>query len=256
MRPADIKVFRRAAVNFQVYIIVRHTNPESLKYIGMPLYIPKHIDCKAKTADRDFFSHRLQHQLRVGGLVVRPDLPEFDRAFNTAEKFRKAIEIWAKFSRDHVAPTFGTDPRKSQMEGKFYVVQTAKTSQHYGCVMFARGGVPEAACYIHGDYDLYAIFPRTDKLRMDFIEKGQTYMPLDRVDGTLLGQPHYTGRWFPEVQRYLNSNLSVPMVLHGAQEHVGHLPDNLDIFCPDGTVKLMLGPNLIDLIRNPLAPAV
>jgi hypothetical protein len=45
------------------------------------------------------------------------------------------------------------------------------------------------------------------------------------------------------------------MVLHGAQEHVGHLPDDLDIFCPDGTVKLMQGPKLIDLIRDPLPPS-
>src|SRR5271156_2274451 len=66
MRPQDKLVFLEAASHFQVWILVRRTNVASLKYIGKPGYIPKRIDCKAKTADLD------KTNLKLAGLVVSP----------------------------------------------------------------------------------------------------------------------------------------------------------------------------------------
>ena len=66
MRPTDKRVFLDAARQLQLWILVRRTNPASLRYIGLPGYLPKPIDCKAKTADLN------QGRYRVAGLVVDP----------------------------------------------------------------------------------------------------------------------------------------------------------------------------------------
>jgi len=68
VRPKDKTVFLEAARHFQVWILVRRTNVASLQYIGQPGYIPKRIDCKAKTADKDVPPYKL------AGLVVDPNL--------------------------------------------------------------------------------------------------------------------------------------------------------------------------------------
>jgi len=65
IRPEDKKVFAAAAVHIGVYILVRGTNEASLDYIPDPLFIPKPIDCKAKTADKG----------SLAGLVVHPKTP-------------------------------------------------------------------------------------------------------------------------------------------------------------------------------------
>src|SRR5215467_283160 len=72
MRPKDVEAFALTALVYKVFILVRRTNPDSLQYIGMPGFIPKHIDCKAKTADNNvLLNGRLQE---IAGLVVDPNI--------------------------------------------------------------------------------------------------------------------------------------------------------------------------------------
>jgi hypothetical protein len=48
MPTQHIEAFKKAAGHFHVWILVRRGNPESKKWIGLPGYIPKLLDCKAQ----------------------------------------------------------------------------------------------------------------------------------------------------------------------------------------------------------------
>jgi len=118
IRPEDQAVFAAAAFQIGVYILVRGTNEESLKYVQDPRFVPKPIDCKMKTADKG----------DLAGLVVDPVINS--KAFS--EKRREKALKW-----------IGSLPGR-------YTVDMAKNSRFVGCVKL--GG----KC-IHGDYDLKAI---------------------------------------------------------------------------------------------------
>src|SRR5579864_7901643 len=53
MRDLDIQTFKAAAKLYNVWILVRESNPAARQYIGVKGYSPKRLDCKAKTAKRD-----------------------------------------------------------------------------------------------------------------------------------------------------------------------------------------------------------
>ncbi len=133
MRHADKMIFLEAARVFHSWILVRRTNVESLKYISRAGYMPKRIDCKAKTADFD--SGRYQ----LAGLVVDPAI--HPKAFK-AGKLQKALEAW----------------KAMQFSSSGYTVDRNAQSKHYGCVQFS-------GKYIHGDYDLYDIIDVTQPQR-------------------------------------------------------------------------------------------
>ncbi len=126
MRPIDKTAFLEAARHFQVWILVRRTNVASLQYIGRPGYIPKRIDCKAKTADRDVPPYSL------AGLVVDPNMQT--GAFSPG-RFGKAKVAWTAMK---------------SLVGSVYKVEADSRSKHYGCLKLQ-------GSYIHGDYDLYDI---------------------------------------------------------------------------------------------------
>jgi hypothetical protein len=117
IRPQDQDVFAAAAVQVGVYILVRGTNEASLDYIPDPLFIPKPIDCKAKTADKG----------DLAGLVVDPRVN--GTAFSDTR--RSKADKW-----------IGTLPER-------YIVEK-DDAKFRGCVKL--GGK-----YIHGDYDLKGI---------------------------------------------------------------------------------------------------
>ena len=123
MRPQDKTVFSQAAHEFDCWILVRQTNAESLKYVGLGGYVPKPIECKAKTASNK--NHPLV------GLVVDPHLVPHAVA---PEKKQKALEAWEGFE-------------KILKTNKAYSVVTAPHDRHYGAVTLH-------GKYIHGDYDL------------------------------------------------------------------------------------------------------
>ena len=126
MRPQDKPVFLEAARHFHSWILVRRTNVASLRYIGQPGYVPKRIDCKAKTADVEVPPYQLS------GLVVDPNL--LPRAFNPG-RLLIAKNCWNGMKN---------------LLGTTYEVDMDTKSKHYGCLKLQ-------ASYIHGDYDLYDI---------------------------------------------------------------------------------------------------
>lgn len=111
--------------------------------------------------------------------------------------------------------------------GKFYSVQMDPAHVHYGCVLFSPISNRAAACYIHSDYDLFAIVPAD--------EPTSNY----RVREERLDQKHTRSKKLFDVQHFLNRRMGVAMILHGEQETWSDdLNDTLDIFCPDGQTIL------------------
>lgn len=129
MRTEDLEVFRAAAVEFKCWLLVRDTNESSLKYVGQAGYVPKPIDCKAKTANR------AGHPL--AGLVVDPvRVPE---AFKP-EALHRVQLTWQSFA-------------DTVMRGSLrYSVVTDESSAIFGCVLLH-------GSKLHGDYDLKDIVP-------------------------------------------------------------------------------------------------
>ena len=159
IRAQDKAVFAAAAFQIGVYILVRGTNEDSLKYIQDPRFVPKPIDCKMKTADRG----------DLAGLVVDPVLNS--DAFSDGRR-EKAVK-W-----------IATLPAR-------YTVDTAKNSRFVGCVKL--GG----RC-IHGDYDLKAIvLPGQEFRNLSLVTKllgqdarcGPKFYEVQRFANSAIGKP-------------------------------------------------------------------
>ncbi len=154
MRVQDRMAFAQAARTFNCWILVRRTNPDSLKYVGLPGYTPKPIDCKAKTANNP--SHPL------AGLVVDP--VRVPQAFES-DKLPKVKQCWEAFSSSVMG------------NGGRYAVVTENVSRHFGCVTL--GGK-----FVHGDYDLKDII-LADQLHRNLASvemlQGQPHMRGPRV---------------------------------------------------------------------------
>lgn len=159
IRPQDQAVFAAAALQIGVYILVRGTNEDSLKYIQDQRFVPKPIDCKMKTADRG----------DLAGLVVDPVLNS--DAFSDGRR-EKAIK-WI-----------------ATLPGR-YTVDTAKNSRFVGCVKL--GG----KC-IHGDYDLKAIvLPGQEFRNLSLVTKllgqdarcGPKFYEVQRFVNSAIGKP-------------------------------------------------------------------
>jgi len=209
MRPQDKPIFSAAAAEFSVWILVRRTNPDSLKYAGLPGYAPKPIDCKPKTADCN------QSRYATAGLVV--DASIWPNAFVSAEKREKARKLWDSFYRETIAgENRATGDPQLIARGQSYSVDTDRNSKHYGCLML--GG-----CYLFGDYDLYDIIP-TEHPRGN----------LAAVE-VLHGSPHRRGARVIPVQNYINQRIGIPMVQHGGQaQYADHSEEPVDVFGPSG----------------------
>lgn len=127
MRFDDAIIFKEAAVEFKSWILVRHTNPKSLRFIGFNGFIPKPIECKAKTAKYGgWANHRFYD---VAGLVASPEMltgTEID------------MDFWEK--------------HKKMVDGMNFTLQQNSDSPYYGCLKLNGN-------YIHGDYDLFDIVP-------------------------------------------------------------------------------------------------
>ena len=231
MPPKHVEAFQRTAGHFKVWILVRRGNPASLKWIGQFGYMPKPLDCKAKTAEKDV------EQIQCAGLVVSPEL--LPAAFSP-DKLHKALGEWPKFSP--LLYTF--DPANPQANlaadrtGKRYTIQTDRTNKHYGCVMYKPVFRAEAE-YIHADYDLYAVVPAANPKPNVFVR-----------ESGMGGQPHSRSQKFYDVQYFLKAagilkgqEFGSPMIRHGEQEtYKTDWDEKLDVFWPDGnTVTELIG---------------
>lgn len=225
-----VQAFQKAAGRFQVWILVRRGNCKSLRWIGQSGYIPKMLDCKAKTAESD-----VNGDGSTAGLVTSPIL--LPDAFGPA-KLKKALVEWVKFE-----PHLYVFDQKTNMaedkSGKHYTIQSDKKNIHYGCVMFKPvfRGLGE---YIHADYDLYAVVPYSDPAsNVRVAEKG------------FGGADHSRSPKLHDVQYFLKAagvlqgqEFGSPMIRHGEQETFKtDWDDTLDVFWPDGrSITELCGP--------------
>lgn len=233
------QAFSAAAKWFNVYILVRRTNQMSLQYVGKPGFVPKRLDCKAKTADCDYV-HPQYGPKMVAGLVVDSTTTGRD-AFTSGRKYDSATLEWRGFAATMLDPAVLTLEGQKAVtyvpNGKFYFVDLNPASARFGCVKFTSGSLLTAGKYIHGDYDLYGIVRADDPSRNVGVTE------------TRLGQKHVRSPEFFDVQNYVNRLLGVPMVLHGAQEGYGaeHSDEGVDVFTPDG--KMFGAENKAEIAR-------
>jgi hypothetical protein len=127
MRPKDRPLFSQVANALQAWILVRGTNAASLEYIGRSGYVPKPIECKAKTADAE------KHSLV--GLVVDPTIEP--QAFSDS-RLAKALSAWEDFV-----------PELRKDQSPYSVIQRPGAPDH--------GAVTLSGNKIHGDYDLKGV---------------------------------------------------------------------------------------------------
>jgi hypothetical protein len=209
IREHDRFIFADAARKLNLWILVRLTNRESLRLIGLPDYYPKPIDCKAKTADFNYVA-----RYKIAGLVVDPI--EHRMAF-AGGKLAKARFAWDDFQQILQNGSSG------------YSVNRDPNSPHFGCVTLCRletGGRPK---YLHGDYDLY-----------DAIDAKNVRVNIAIVD-ELLGQRHLRGPEFRRVQDFVNSRIGISMVQHSDwTKYTHHSDEPVDVFGPQGQACTLL----------------
>lgn len=221
MPAKHVVAFLRAAGFFKVWILVRRGNAESLQWVGKDGYVPKPLDCKAKTADRP--------DTGCSGLVASPELKA--DAFLPL-KLKKAKEEWAKFA-DKLYTFDPGNPRKNleaDRAGKHYTLQLDKSNRHYGCVLFKPVFRAQAE-YLHADYDLYAIVPSADPTLNKFVqETGFGDAPHSRSQNLYDVQYFFKAAGIREGEDFCS-----PMIRHGEQETFKtDWNDTLDVFWPDG----------------------
>jgi hypothetical protein len=266
-----IDLFKRAAKQFNVSILVRRTNARSISYIGKARYVPKPLTCKAKTAKRDVFLGN--RWIRCAGLVVDPRISGFRAAFESAAQHRSAVKMWDQEFKMRLTPDkwqYGWDREQSKYvhvareaserenrkfgfqpvnvagrpirEAKKFHVDDDFFSEHFGCVMY--GSNAFSASYMHGDYDLYGIVD---------MEK-PAHNPVTR--GRMFGKEYNLNNFGPHyepVARFLNDGFSalhgrtVAMIRHGSQEKYApsHGEEELDVFWPDGSTSYVEGESAI-----------
>lgn len=239
MPPQHVQAFQRAAAHFKVWILVRRGNAESLKWIGKDGYIPKPLDCKAKTAEKDV------GMWMCAGLVASPEL--LPAAFSD-KKLAEAKKEWPGF----LERVYTFDPKNPQANlaadrldendpkqvRKTYTIQMDKSHKHYGCAMY-KPVFRALGEYLHADYDLYAVVAEADPKSNVFVQE------------TGMGkQPHSRSQNLYNVQYFLKAagvmkgqEFGSPMVRHGEQETFKtDWNEKLDVFWPDGnTVTELIG---------------
>ncbi len=243
MRGKDLRSFMQVARQLDVIILVRHTNEDSLKYVGAPGFYPKPAAIKAKTADFDppVTTTRVNGKVaavtyRVAGLVVHPG---FQPDCYKPIKLGKAKDCWLH-TLETLSPTlinktvdlkapatwsiWGVERQAVNAPRWKWRVNVDPLSERFGCLQISGANVPWS--YIHGDYDL-----------KDVIVVGSE-RDNRRAEGTLDGVKNYTpilqGLEFDTVQTALNHLMAVDMVQHGAEaQFAWHGDEPITIAYPD-----------------------
>jgi hypothetical protein len=201
LRKKDQEIFRDTARDQNVWLLVRLTNPQSLKWAGEDNYLPKPISCKAKTANIIDTDARY----KIAGLVADPY-----KHGNNFKKPHDAREDWDKFSAAHL----DQDYRQTGNGRDGYSVDIDSKSVHYFCAK--RYGK-----YIHSDYDLLDIIDAENPRMNEIIEE------------ILDGARHAYNPRFPDIQRILNTRMDTPMVQHaGEAQFTGLSEQPIHVFFP------------------------
>ncbi len=241
-----VSALKDASRKLGLFILVRRTNPESLKFINYPGFIPKPLLCKPKTADRNikWTVSGKPRQINCAGLVVNPYLLGI-AAFSSWKKCSSAMETWDKYWGDNIPLGFS--------------IQENTDSSYYGCVMRgnnastrvyphnrkeqgkekadkinmvsspsntfidtdAVNSLPRGCAYIHGDYDLYAVIHKDDLSNRS------------SINALFDKQSHKHGLYWPQLEAFINGRIKIDMIQHGSQENFsGHTDEVVDIFAP------------------------
>ena len=250
MRGKDLRSFMQVARQLNVIILVRHTNEDSLKYVGVPGFYPKPAAIKAKTADFDppvttalVNGKATARTYRVAGLVVHPG---FQPHCYKPIKLGKAKDCWLH-TLETLSPTlmnttvdlkapaswsiWGVERQAVNAPRWKWRVDVDPGSERFGCLQISGGQIPWV--YIHGDYDL-----------KDVIVVGSE-RDNRRAEGTLDGVKNYTpilqGLEFDTVQTALNHLMGVDMVQHGAEaQFAWHGDEPITIAYPDWRHLILL----------------
>lgn len=251
MRAKDLQKFLIVARDFQVILLVRHTNGDSLPYVGLAGYYPKPALVKAKTADfdppsssRSVAGRLVRQAYRIAGLVVHPGM--HPAAYKPA-KLGKAMDCWTQGMHllAGARPPKGGDPRDPSSWAAWGVGRSAQcsadwrwrvdvdpASPHYGCLQLSHARQGVGWSYIHGDYDL-----------KDVIVPGQeshNQRAEGKVDGVKNFTPLLPERDFERVRERLNQLIGTPMVQHGAEaQFAWHGDEPITVAFPDATHLLL-----------------
>ena len=248
MRAKDLQKFLMVARDYKVILLVRHTNEDSLRYVGQHGYYPKPALVKAKTADfnpppvtRSVGGRMVSQSYTIAGLVVHPGM--HPAAYKPA-KFDKAMHAWQD-GMHYLAgsmPAAG-DPLKPETWAPWGVGRTAACSaewrwrvdvdpgsRHYGCLQLSRAGMEWA--YIHGDYDL-----------KDVIVPGSE-TDNRRNEGQLFGVKNFTPLLsnveYERIRTVLNQLIGADMVQHGAEaQFAWHGDEPITVAFPDWTFVVL-----------------
>ncbi len=244
IRPQDCFAFQSAAESFHVYVLVRSTNQESLKYIGQKGYAPKAIDCKPKTAEKDFTAQGNKIMTKAAGLVVNPFIAGLE-AFKSSDKFTKAKEEWRHFQQCWYPAELENQvfSRRGKDKG-FYAVDSFKGSDKYGCLMVSAQNIPthfdrfnlslpecqewknRHMSYIHGDYDLYAC-----------IDPDDPNAPPTKT--TIFNVTNYQSKDVDNIKMFVNGWIGADVIQHGEQFHLFHQDDTVYAFAPAGGMFIL-----------------
>lgn len=209
VHPKHQPIFAMAALQFKVHILVRRTGPQSIAWIGKPGFTGKRADLKAKTADS------LDGPHPVAGLVCSPFLRP--SAFSP-KRLATARTEWMNSAHRITVPPHGQgfDERRAPRCDTPYIVQADPGSRYFGCVALVDGGllVPR---FVHGDYDLYAIYPARDSWAEPVGQAAQVLHPLIDVPRKAPEMPKppsaLNQRVAPAQRRDLSGGMSLPTAL-------------------------------------------
>lgn len=243
MRGKDLRSFMQVARQFNVTILVRHTNDDSLKYIGERGFYPKPAAVKAKTADfnppgvtRLVDGVKRAKTYDIAGLVVHPG---FQPNAYRAAKLAKAQDCW-DHTMETLSPTlqtkkvdlnrpdtwslWGVERRGVNAPRWSWRVDVDPDSDRFGCLQLKTGTMPWS--YIHGDYDLKDVIvlgSEQDNRRNE-----------GKIDGVKNFTPLLRGLEFERIQHELNGRMGIDMVQHGAEaQFAWHGDEPITVAYPD-----------------------
>ncbi len=249
MRGKDLQKFLMVAREFNVILLVRHTNADSLQYVERPGYYPKPAVVKAKTADVNppptmelVAGRRTARSYDVAGLVVHPG---FQPKCYLGAKTQKAMSCWEQtmavlspsmantkvdLARPDSWSIWGVDRAAASAARWRWRVDVDPASRHFGALQLKLD--TGTWCYIHGDYDLKDVIVRGHE-RDNRKHSGM-------IDGVKNYTPMLVDVEFERVRAALNSRMGVEMVQHGAEaQFAWHGDEPITVAFPDFTHLLL-----------------
>ncbi|NOQ15085.1 MAG: hypothetical protein GQ583_11485 [Methyloprofundus sp.] len=271
IRKEDVYTFQYVASKFNHYILVRYTNPASLKHMGKPNMYPKPIDCKVKTAQKDVFVKFKEYKFlsETAGLVVDPTIVGPD-AFKDTKKYESALECWNDFLKDKTQAEIKAKIFRRKRSIGCYAVDMDINSKHFGCLMISPSSAIERVMVdqVWDEKDQVAIknvsdgvtesLPKFYELANSSLESSQAwkfnslkaemscmhgdydlYALLDAADINartvtefINGTKNYCSKHFQKIQNALNREFGCPMIQHGGEFRREHKTDKIYVFYP------------------------